>query len=410
MNYALAREIYGAAPWLADQHTLPALFGILDSMRSGVVLEAPSAKYNACEVVSLQGTKIIREPWQLDNKEEFEAVGLINLNGPITLAGGSSSFGIRQQAKRMQMMAADERIKSFIILADSGGGSSAAVEIMSDTILEVRKTKRVVGLIDEGGVAASACYGILSACDEIFAQSEMSIVGSVGTMVSFSGRPANTTDENGIRHVRIFATKSTLKNKAFEEAINNDNYELLTNNLLDPINERFLSLVVANRPMLEGTDFDNAHTVFAKDAVGTFIDGIKTFSEVLQSAAEGNKDKFNLKSETMTLEQMKSEHPDVYAGIFNAGVDAERDRAGAWMAHNETDPEAVKEGIESGESISATKREEFLVKGASLAHVKNLSDDSAKGLKEKEAKEDDEPSEVDAFYEDVKAKMNPVKS
>ena len=37
----------------------------------------------------------------------------------------------------------DKRIKGFLIYCDSGGGSSAAVEIMDNTISEIKKTKPV---------------------------------------------------------------------------------------------------------------------------------------------------------------------------------------------------------------------------------------------------------------------------
>lgn len=409
INFSLGKEIYGANPWFVDQQTLPSLLGILNVLQSGTTLEAPDIKYNSCEIISQETTKLIRRPYQLDNKDTFSGVGLININGPITVSGGASSFGMKQQAAMMLVMSKDERIKGFIILADSGGGSTAAIEIMTDAINEVKQTKKVIGLVDKGGVAASACFAILSACDEIFAESKMSIIGGAGTIIQFSGRKANSTDKDGVKHIRLLATKSTEKNKAFEEALNNDNFELLFSELLDPINERLLEIIENNRPQLKGSNFDNGHIVFAKDGIGTFIDGIKTFSEVFAIAAKGSINSFNLNPNKMTISEFKSEHPETYASIFKAGVTAERDRAGAWMAHSETDLPAVKVGIESGKEISATKREEFIVKAASLSHIKNLNTESAKKLKEVE-EEEEEVEEVDAFYKKVDSTLNPNKA
>ena len=405
MNFTLAKEIYGANPWFVDQQTLPSLFGIIDSLQKGITLEAPEEKYNSCQFITESKDKLITKEWQLKDDSFDSAIGLINLNGPITVGGGASSYGMREQASAMLKMSKDNRVKSFIVLADSGGGATSAVEIMVNAINEVKKTKTVIGLVQEAGVAASACYGILSACNEIYAESEMSIVGSAGTMIQFSGRGANSEDENGVKHIRLYATKSTEKNKAFEEAINNDNYELIYSKLLDPINERFLSLIEENRPALKNTNFSDGHTLFAKDAIGTFIDGIKSFSEVFSIATGETKINNNLNNEKMTIQELQSNHPEVYNSVFTAGVDSERDRAGAWLAHSETDLPTVKEGIKSGKLISATETQEFIVKAASLSHLKDLKEDSAEEIVEKEEEAIEEPTEVENFYANVDKKL-----
>src|SRR5690606_20871351 len=121
------------------------------------------------------------------------------------------------------------------------------------------------------------------------------------------------------------------------------------------------------------SDFDTGKDVFTKDAVGTFIDGFKSFNEVSEMILKESKEKSktannNKNQNKMTREELKSSHPSVYNEIYNegkqAGAAAERDRAGAWMAHAGTDLESVKKGIQSGNEISATEREEFLVKAA----------------------------------------------
>ena len=63
--------------------------------------------------------------------------------------------------------------------------SSAAVEIMDNTISEIKKTKSVYFLIKKGGLACSAMYGIISGSNKIYSESLMNIIGSVGTMIAF---------------------------------------------------------------------------------------------------------------------------------------------------------------------------------------------------------------------------------
>lgn len=403
MNFSLRREIYGANPWLVDSHTLPALLSILEDSKNGVKIEMPNQKYNSINVLDIKSSALIKDSWDLKNKEFTSGVGVINLDGAITVGGGQSSRGMIETSEMMLEMAQDKRIKGFVVYTNSGGGSSAAVSIMVDAINEVKKIKPIYGLIKKGGLAASAAYGILSATQMIFSESEMNIVGSVGTMIEFQGKAANTQDPDGTKNVRVYASKSTKKNIAFEEALNNDNYTLLINELLDPINENFISMVLKNRPKLSGSSFDDGHDIFAKDSIGTFIDGIASFKEVVQMVTSNNNNNSNLsltsKSIKMTKGDLKQDHSAVYNEIVNEGIMAERERVASFMVYASADLEAVTTGIESGASITPSQREKFMVKMNSAQMLENLKSDSAKALVTEETK---------VKEEEVKEAINPA--
>lgn len=422
MNLGLAREIYGMQPWHVDKHSLPAMMAMLRNFQAGISIEVPDIKSNTMFLLKHgDDQRVVYHPSQLKTDDKFTGVGVLSLDGPITKYGGLSSYGMLQLSSMMLRMAKDERIVSFVILADSGGGSSSAVEIMVDAINQVKQEKPVHGLVTKGGMACSACYGILSACDTIYSESKMNIVGSLGTMTQFSGRAANTEDPEGVKHVRLYATKSTKKNIDFEEALNNDNYEVIVNNLLDPVNDNFLKTVRKNRPALAGTDYKNGHHLFAKDGLGTFIDGIKSVGQVLEIAYKGKKSTGGSSSNIvkpnstkMTLEELRQSHPDLYNSVFQQGVAAEKDRTGSWLAHLGTNQEKVIAGIKGGNPISQTEREELIVEGNSNRELKNLEKDSAQDLKTKETstktKSDDAENqeEIDSFYEVVDAKLKTV--
>lgn len=387
MNFPLAKEIYGT-PWCVDSVSVLHLTSILKNIQNGLILEAPDKKLNSVSLYQVKGeTRLLNDTYDLNNKDSFEGIGIINLNGPITKNGGMSSNGTVEMSNMMLQMAKDNRVKGFLINTDSGGGSSAAVQVMVDAINQVKATKPVFALIDKGGMAGSAAYGIISACTAIYSQDGMNIVGSVGTMIQFSGKPHGNVDQDGEKTVVLYATKSTAKNKAFEEAINNDNYEMLVNELLDPINENFINTVGLNRPQLQGTKFDDGHTVFSKDAVGTFIDGIASFDEVVNmilSPSSGvvneKKPNINSNSNKMTKQEFKQEHPNVYAEILNEGMAKEKDRVESWMAYSQADPEAVKAGIESGAEITNGQAHKFQAKLASMSMLNDLKADSSVDL------------------------------
>lgn len=377
-NYGLAKEIYGT-PWCVDSHSFLSLSSILKNIQNGVSLDISENKLNGVSFLNTKNkTKLVSREYQLDNDNDFKGIGIINLNGPITKGGGASTSGMVELSRTMQTLSNDKRIKGFIVLVDSGGGTSSAVKIMSDTINEVKKKKPVYGLVDKGGMAGSAAYGIISACTAIYSEDGMNIVGSVGTMISFDGYKSNSESKDGVKHITVYASKSTMKNKSFEEALNNDNYSLLISELLDPVNDSFIELVSTNRPKLLGTSFDNGHTTFAKDAVGTFIDGIASFDQVVNMILNDNKILINnQKSNKMTKEEFKSEHPSTFNEVVEIGAAAERERVSAWMVHANTDLEAVTSGIKSGKGISSTDTQEFLVKQTNKHNLELLKSDSA---------------------------------
>lgn len=373
MNFELGREIYGGNPWCMDTMSFLSMSSILSDIRNGVNFDNPDVRLNSPQLYSFKGdAKIIDKPFgnswekgQLETSEDFDGIGLLNLNGPITVSGGASSMGMEQLSSLALSMASDDRVKAFVIPSNSGGGSSAAVSIMSDTINKIKNefNKPVYALVKKGGTACSACYGIISACTAIYSESGMNIVGSIGTMIQFEGREANSKSSDGVKHIKLYATKSVSKNKEFEEAINNDNYELLINNLLDPINNEFISTIESNRPLIKSySGFDNGQTMFSKDAVGTFIDGIASFDEVV-SMIEDNIN-ININNKQMNREDFQSKHPDVYQEAVNEGVKKERVRVNTYMAHSSTDLEVVRSGIKSGEPLSDDVREELMVKAS----------------------------------------------
>ncbi|MNX89594.1 Peptidase family S49 [compost metagenome] len=252
---------------------------------------------------------------------------------------------------------------------------------MADTINEIKKTKPVYSLITKGGMAASAAYGIISASTKIFAEEGMSIVGSIGTMISFEGYASNTKSADDVKHITVYASKSTMKNKAFEEALNNDNYDLLVSELLDPVNDNFIAKTLANRPQLKGTDFDNGHTVFSKDAIGTFIDGIASFNEVVEMVLNDSKTVLNINNNTntkMTREEFKNTHPELFNEVYQEGIAAEHDRVATWEVYREADSKTVSEGIKSGKVILASQTAELQLKMLALNGVQALQADSAK--------------------------------
>jgi ClpP class serine protease len=388
LNFELAREIYGIGVWSVDSKTLPAMLQILANSKMGQELELPNKKYNSVSILNVKSDDYedceeceMYEP----TNEDIQGIAVVHLDGAITVGGGQSSYGMTDLSQRMLELNKNDNVKGFIVYTNSGGGSTMAVEIMTDAISEIRKTKPVFGLVKKGGMAASAAYAILSACEEIYAESEMSTVGSCGTMIQFEGKAANTLDEDGYLNVRLYATKSSKKNLAVEEALNKNNYSIIIDEMLNPINERFLSLVETNRPVLKGTDFSDGHDAYAKDSIGKFIDGISTQSEVIKKVIlktksnSGSNSNSNINSnlKKMNKSEIKQNHSEVYSEIVNEGIAIQKEIVAGWIPFYEADSKAVIEGIQSGEAIKDSQKNAFLVAIANKGKVADLSADNA---------------------------------
>jgi len=403
MNFQLAKEIYGLTPFCVDSFTLPAMLSVLSDVKNGIKFDTlKDIKNDSFDIVFNSEDRLIRRTYELENQDEFNGVGLVKINGPILMGGGASTLGMLDVSKNVLSMAKDNRVKGFIFDMDSGGGSTAAVEIMVDTIKEVKAMgKPVYVLISKGGTLASAAYGIASAADGIYYQSDMSMVGSLGTMLQTEGRAANS-EKDGVKYIRLYATKSVLKNKPIEEALNNDNYTLLVNELLDPVNERFISTLQANRPKLT-SDKLNGDAIFAKDDTGIYLDGKSTMEDLFQKIITNTNitnTNINFNSNiTMTTQELKQAHPELFSEVLGMGVNQESERVQSWLAHNETDSKAVMEGIESGLEISSSQREKLLVKSSKIKTVEQMQDESIKDFQTGE-------STLDAGLSDEQKELN----
>ena len=409
MNFPLAKEIYGT-PWSIDAVSFMNLSSILKNIQNGVSLELPEVKLNSIEILDLKNeTRIINSEWQLNSSDSFEGIGVINLNGPITKNGGASTSGTKELSNSMLQLSKDNRIKGFIVLTDSGGGATGAVQLMQDAINTVKQTKPVYALVEKGGMAGSAAYGIIATATKIFSEDAMNIVGSIGTMIQFSGTPSGTVDSNGEKHITLYATKSTAKNKGFEDAIESDNYEVLINDLLDPINENFIASVLSNRPQLQGTKFDDGHTVFSKDAIGTFIDGIASFDEVvsmiLSDSNLGSNSNSNINSNLtkMNKAEIKQNHFAVYSEIVSEGMEAQKEIVASWIPFYEADSKAVMEGIKSGEAIKESQKNAFLVALTQKGRVAALSADNVPAVVAEETSTEEVKNSETEFEKEAKA-------
>jgi hypothetical protein len=115
-------------------------------------------------------------------------------------------------------------------------------------------------------------------------------------------------------------------------------------------------------------------------------------------------------NKVMTKEELKAQHPAVYAEITaqaeKAAAEKERERVEAWMQFADVDAEAVNKGISEGKELSIKAMAEFTRKGMSANALKNLETNSPVAVKTAEVTEKektDKEKSVSAFEAETMA-------
>jgi ATP-dependent protease ClpP protease subunit len=122
-----------------------------------------------------------------------------------------------------------------------------------------------------------------------------------------------------------------------------------------------------------------------------------------ESEAKQTENKQTPKNKTMTIDQIKNEHPAVYAAIVETAVKAERERAKVWAHFADLDPKAVKEGIAGGEAMDDAQKLEFMEKRYAAKAKVDISKENARDVETTEAKTeaDAEAKKLEAFEKEL---------
>lgn len=173
------------------------------------------------------------------------SIGVINLIGPMIKYGNYWFWGANELVAMMEAMDQNPNITGILLKIDSGGGSVKAIAPFLEFFK--RKTKPVVSLAD---TSASAALWVQSGTDYSFAENNItSEFGSVGIMVNFMSYKKYYEDL-GIEEHNINSSLSEDKNKAFDLATDGK-YELIREELLDPLALKFQSDLKTNLPNLD---------------------------------------------------------------------------------------------------------------------------------------------------------------
>lgn len=165
------------------------------------------------------------------------SVGMVVIDGPI-VSHSEPWYGIKgtiEAAQELQMLDGDTNIIGTVLYLETGGGAVYALK----PILDVLNTLEKPVVVYSKQILASAGYRIAANTNWIMMYHPQGIVGSLGTMSSFSDMQP-MFEKWGMKFFEYYATESILKNKTYRDAKDGDGKALI-NNILDPMNELFIS-------------------------------------------------------------------------------------------------------------------------------------------------------------------------
>jgi ClpP class serine protease len=186
--------------------------------------------------------------------------------------------GTRTIAARLKEADMDPDVIGHVLVFETGGGSANSVPELSEAIIGC--SKPTLAYVD--GMMCSAGQFAGSYCREVMASRASDLIGSIGTMIVFEGRKAKSEEnDEKIIHLRVYADGADEKNQEFESAINDFNFKLVKERILNPHNEQFIAQVKSNRPgVLEEHLHGRAYP--AGEVLGSLVDSIGSFEEAVK--------------------------------------------------------------------------------------------------------------------------------
>lgn len=207
-------------------------------------------------------------------------VAVTRIEGPVMKSDMECGpAGMETIGNTLRMMDNDPKVAGHLIIFDTPGGTVDGTEVFGDVIANL--TKPTLGYVS--GLCASAGLWLISNTNEVWASTELDEIGSVGVLLSFADIQG-ALEKNGVKFHTIVSTLSPDKVKMWED-LRAGKYEEYRERFLDPIAEKFQSVVRANFPNV--TDDHLTGKVFhARDLINIIVDNIGTIDKAIARVAE----------------------------------------------------------------------------------------------------------------------------
>ncbi|MFA5296592.1 MAG: S49 family peptidase [Lutibacter sp.] len=286
--------------WFINQSYGQALMPTLFSILSGNKISIEKTKTPEA-FISSENKSIVASNFDSSNNNE-DYVLIVSLKNPITKYNQyCGPEGTKSKQQTMASYEGDPKCKGVVLDIDSGGGQVSGTPEFHDFIKNY--SKPVVAYTD--GLMCSAAYYLGSAASYIVANKRADAIGSIGTMISFVDM-TGFYEKKGAKVITEYATKSTEKNKDFEDLLKGDPTGYIKNEL-DPITDTFHDDVKAARKNLNEEVLTGGTYNAKKSITNGLIDEIGTMKTAIEKVFSLAKTKkSNTQNSNQNMKEIKA--------------------------------------------------------------------------------------------------------
>lgn len=383
--------------------------GLLHSIFAGVWAMEPSRVLEHLPQLKglLTGTTPVLTPEQLEALRAEHQPYLLNGDGETVNADGQPSqeqyvmvlplrgtmlrydqacgpYGCETRAKLLRRADADPNILGVVLDVDSGGGQGSAMEVL---VHQIRAMKKPVVTYVNHGMCASAAYGTAATTAEIILSYKSDAVGSIGTLMAFPDLKKHYKEHWDLLMHEVYATLSTEKNGPIREAFladpdnpEDEHYNKLRTELLDPWNEQFIEHIQNSRPKVKAKDGvfngklflgDEAIRLGLADRYGTLADATERVRQLSKTGSKGGRSNETTNPTTQTDMSLKKHIQNALEGVkqlFGAGEKVNQETL-------DTLNEQLKEdGIDQVVLVSADAHQQFEAAEERVATAQQATD------------------------------------
>lgn len=237
------------------------------------------------------------------------SVAVIPIEGVIMRFDYCGATGIDTLEKVVIKAATHPNISAIVLRAHTPGGSVDYLKEFTNTIAMVDKP--VVALASS--LCASAGMYIGSAANYLMAENNVTVVGSIGTMMTLVDY-SEMYKKEGIKVHEIYADGSELKNKDYHEAMKG-NYKLVRESYLNKYRQDFVDTMLEGR----GDKIDQSNpkvfggaTMMADEAIECgLVDGIGSLADAITLAAQ-------MATENKSFAKIQKSNTNMFGTSFKA--------------------------------------------------------------------------------------------
>lgn len=280
MNFALASSLI-RGKWAIDpMFALNSLGMVADILNGNIAIEKSTKPIFTLSSAVIKTDKVVAANQSNDDASSTGFVSLVRFEGALMKSDQECGpAGMESIGNALINLDNNPEVLSHVLLFDTPGGTVDGTEVLGNIIKNLKKPS--IGFIS--GQCASAGLWLASNATERYASTELDEIGSVGVLLSFADMQPYYEKE-GVKFHKIVSNLSPDKTKIWDD-IRAGNYKEYKEIFLDPIGQKFQSIIKANLPNV--TDEHLTGKVFhARDLINIMIDGISTFDQAIERAAQ----------------------------------------------------------------------------------------------------------------------------